>query len=500
MGTRHLGPCNRVYSCTRSLHCQNLEGPKLTFRFANLVMLGVLVLAAMSFFQGRAVAQSACAQLGVDCSHGSTSGSSSGSSRSSESDEERAARLEAAAEARAERKAEKEKQQAAKKKAQEEARQKKEAAKKEAEAARQREIEARRQQEIEAERQRQAALEAQRRQAAFDAGKPAAVSALKGDAPLSGSNTTGDSLGLKDDDSATAHKPAWDANITDPQVVKASKRLNSFVPPLPIPKEEVAVTWKQVYLGDGRLLEATDYVISGWEVAGTLSGAPFAGYKLILIGGKTMLAGADGGYLHLVKQEEEYDAANRYLKNPAQAQKFARLVDDMRQNRPVPASADPEMVKAARALIDPKLGRHDVTLTNNATIDNALNNSRIVWDAMTTPEALSAMVRKASIELLSEAAAVKSEKLVKDLAVRKAAFDSMRVEREQAHKMLALETLTPQQREQWTAVVKHADHLSTTIYKTEQVANTYTGKQLGNDIDFAAEVILGKEYKMPDPK
>ena len=70
----------------------------------------VLVFELGCLAPNRACAQSACAQLGVDCSHHDESRPSGGYTR--ESDEDRQARLQAAAEARAERKAERDRQKA----------------------------------------------------------------------------------------------------------------------------------------------------------------------------------------------------------------------------------------------------------------------------------------------------------------------------------------------------------------------------------------------------
>ena len=242
-----------------------------------------------------AYAQSACAQLGVDCSHKNTTGSGP---YSRESDEDRRARLEAAAEARAERKAERERQKAARKKEQEEKRQRSAEARQKAEDERKRQAEDARQREVDAEQQRRAAVEAQQRQAAFDQRKPSMTTTLKG--VDEGSQLKPNHFGLKDADSGSV--PRWDARITDPEVAKHASKLASVVPPLPMPKEEVSLGWKEIYLGDDRLMKTSDYVIAGWEMAGVIGTKfPFP-YKYVLIGGKTFIAGEDAAYLHLVKR------------------------------------------------------------------------------------------------------------------------------------------------------------------------------------------------------
>ncbi len=432
----------------------------LASRYVGFAVLALLITSSVFLFQGRAAAQSACAQLGVDCTNVG--------GRGTESDEDRRARLQAAAEARAERKAEKEAKKAAEKKAKEEARRQAETARIEAEKRQREEFDAQRQREsqsaIQAEQQRQAALRAQQRQSTFNAQKPAIVASLKGA------------------DDAPPGQPAW-ASVTDPQVSKIAKRLGSVVPPLPIPKEEVALSWKDIYLSNDRLMNTTDLVVAGWEMTGVVGGGLTAPYKIIMIAGKTFIAGEDGAYLHLVRHEEDYDAALAFLKNPAQKDKFARLVQDIRQNRPIPPGADPAMVKAAQAVTDPKLG-------NSAT--------SIAWDAMISPEALAAMFRKATVEITTEAVSGKTEDLVKSLTNRKAVFDTVRLEREQARRMIKAETTTPQQREQLTTVIDEANRKLSAMYWVDKTANTANGMTIGDATDKVIGAICGPDLDTPN--
>jgi hypothetical protein len=427
-----------------------------------------------------------CPTCRVSCSRTGSSGSGSEPSSTSTADPIAVwkARWARAAAARAARKAAKDKQNAAKKLAKEEAQQ-------EAAAARQQAIDDQRQREIEAERQRQLAIKAQRLQAAFDAGRPTAVSSLKGvdDAPvdLSGASV---GLGLKGLDDVprvnVAAKPAWDAKITDPQVAKYARHLGSVVPPLPIPKEEVALEWKKIYLNEDRLMNTADLVVAAWEMTGVLGESITVPCKMLLIGGKTFIAGENGAYMHLVKKDQDYDAALAYLKNPAQSQEFAHLVQDVRQSRPLPAGADPAMVKAARAITDPKLG----------------DTGAVVWDSMTSKEALSAMLRKATLEVSAELLTPSTEGLLQDEAARKAMFDSVRLERTQARKMMELATTTDAQRRQLKAVIEHADNLSVDLYRVEKVnkvasavADEKIGKAWGDASDEVATHFLGPEAK-----
>lgn len=411
----------------------------------------------------------------------------SGSSRSSgESDEERRER----AEARAEEKAERDAQKRADKQAKEEA---KEHARQQAEAERQAALEAERQREMEAARQRQLAIEAQRLQAAFNEMKPAAVNDLKGvDGATAGTGVNGGGLELKglDDAPRTASQPAWDANITDPEVAIYARRLDSVVPPLPIPAKEVALNWKQIYLNDDRLMDTTDVVVAGWEMTGVLGESISIPIKILMIGGKSFIAGENAAYMYLVKKDADYDAALAYLKNPAQAQKFARLVQDVQQSRPVPATTDPAMVNAARAITDPKLG----------------DTGKMVWDAMTSKDALVAMVRKATIEVGTEMLSPSTEGLLPDEAERKAMFDSVRLERNEARKLLTLSAKSDVERAQLKTVIEHADQLSADMYRLEKVgkvASALDDELISEDFGAASEAVAkhflgdeaeGREY------
>jgi len=198
----------------------------------------------------------------------------------------------------------------------------------------------------------------------------------------------------------------------------------------------------------------------------------------IIIGGKTLIAGEDGAYLHLVNQEKDYDAAIAYLKNPAQAQMFAHLVQDVRENRALPASADPAMVKAARAITDPKLGNSGMA---------------IAIDSMTSKEALSAMFRKAAIEVGTKKLGDAADDLIKDMDARKAIYDSVRVDREGARHMLALESTTPEQRAQYKAIVDHANQTTANIYRVEKVVKAGVGEGISEATDKIAEAFLGPE-------
>jgi hypothetical protein len=446
-------------------------------------LLGALAIGLCSFASARA--QNIPAVPAPTCVEGCGSGRSSSSTPTWH--HESAAERERRAEAKREKKAQKDAANKAKEDAKARQKQQDEEARQEMERARERQAEAERQRIVDAERQRKLAIEAQKLQSAFDNAKPAALSGLKGvdGTPVTGS--AGGGLGLKgvDDGAPAGGQAGWTATVTDPKVAPMARRLASIVPPLPISEKEVALDWKKVYLNDDRLMDATDTVVAAWEMTGVLGERLSGPVGALIIGGKTLIAGENGAYLHLVTKEKDYDAALAYLKNPAQAQSFARLVQKVREGKPLPATADPAMVKAARAITDPKLG----------------DTGKMVWDAMTSKEALGAMVRKATIEV--GATLLPSTKiLLKNEAERKVMFDAVRLERTQARKMLELADTTVKQQAQLITVIRHADQLSADLYKVDKaaklasdVADGHISDAWSESSNAVADHFMGKEAK-----
>jgi hypothetical protein len=362
-----------------------------------------------------------------------------------------------------------------------------------AEAERQRqEQERRRHEELlrsqEEERLRREAEERKRQQEEFERGKQKALQDLKGITEELGLKgvANSDNFGLKglDEPGAGLKKdsapkpPRWDEGITDPQITTIARRLDAVVPPPPLPSDEVALNWKEIYLGDNRLLKSSDYAIAVWEMTGLLGESfPFP-YKSVLIAGKTLIAGEDGAYLHLVKREQDYEAALRYLKDPAQSQKFARLVKCIHDNRPLPAGTTPLMAKAARAITDPALGN---------------SSTQIALDSMLSKEAVSAMIRKATVELVSEKLSSKFEGLLNDLNGRKELFEAVRLERQRMQQMMSLAAVTPQQRAEVKIAMDHANQLSASIYRFERVRGAVDGLDMGMATDKLADFLMGAE-------
>jgi hypothetical protein len=372
-----------------------------------------------------------------------------------------------------------------------------------AEAERQRQ-EAERQRQLELERQRQREIEEQRkrdeeaarqRQLEFDRKKQEALSSMKGiaegelglkgagagDLGLKDLGDTGGGLGLKD--IGKPAPPAWDAQITNPQIAKLAKGLDAIQVPPPLPLKEASLSWKKLYLNNESMLDTIDHLLDFWELTGTLGEAASFHCKVILIAGKTFIAGEDGAYVHLVKQEQVYEDALRYLKDPARSRQFARLVQALKEKRPIPASTDADMVRAARAIIDPKLGS---------------SSTRIAWDSMLSPEARAAMVRKASLEIGTELVSTGTQGLLYDLTKRKELYGAARLEREEARKML--KGADALDRDQLKKVIDHANYVLDDLYRLQQVVPTIAGGAVGDATGELAAIYVGGENKKPEPK
>ncbi len=180
----------------------------------------------------------------------------------------------------------------------------------------------------------------------------------------------------------------------------------------------------------------------------------------MLLAGRVFIAGEDGAYVHVVKQEAVFEEALHHLKDPATRRGFAELVRDLKEGIPAPQSADANMLRAARAIIDPALGS---------------SGARIAWDAMLSPEARAAMVRKACLEIGSGLVSTGTEGLVTDLTKREGLYEAARQERGEAVRLLKQST-DPLDRDQLRKVIAHANSVLDGIYRLERVGPTMRGE------------------------
>jgi hypothetical protein len=122
---------------------------------------------------------------------------------------------------------------------------------------------------------------------------------------------------------------------------------------------------------------------------------------------------------------------------------------------------------------------------------------------MTSREALSAALRKASIEaatgLISYGVGKQTNGFFATVKDRKVMYDSIWLERTAARKMMDLPEITAGQTEELKTVIRHADQLSADIYRMDpavkRVKEGFEGIAIGKATDNMAEVILGSAAK-----
>ena len=291
---------------------------------------------------------------------------------------------------------------------------------------------------------------------------------------------------LKDLDHATVpllrdgSRQNWVAGITDTEARPIAQRIDAVVPPLPIPAVEAPASFSNLVLSHQEgILEVNDYFWAGWDMFGPMGTALATPEKAIMIVGKAFIAGEDGAAIFLAKKQEDYDAALRYLKNPEQARKFARIVQKLREGREGSPFDDPEMVRVAAAIADPKLNR---------------SGAAIAWDAMISPPAVAAMMRKATIEVASEYLGDKVNEGLEEVTGHKEAFDALTRDRNLAVHLYKT-TPSAERQKQLAAIIERANLKLADMYRVEQVATTPVGLSIGDATEKFAESFLGNEPK-----
>ena len=338
----------------------------------------------------------------------------------------------------------------------------------------------RQQREEELEREQAAAAERNRE---FEKHKEEALSDLKDVAdvnPAVKATPSGAGLGLKH--VGDAGPAAWDNNITNPQIAKIARGLDSIHVPPPLPEKEASLTWQQMAGSAWNGIESNERaVFLVWDLLGKFGDAAPLHVKVILIAGKALLDGEDAAYLHLVKRDELYESALRYLKSPATARQFAEIVRDLKEKGQASPSADPAMVRAARMIADPALGN---------------SSTHMAFDAMMSREAVAAMTRKVCLEVGAEMVGEGTHELLSDLTKRKDLYEAVRIERNAARAMLK-QTTVPAEQEQLKLVISHADQALDNIYRLERagpvIVGDWASEQLKNDIEANTETTHSPE-------
>lgn len=193
---------------------------------------------------------------------------------------------------------------------------------------------------------------------------------------------------------------------------------------------------------------------------------------MILATGRTFIAMEDAADVYLVKRGAVYDQALRWLKDKNKAPVFSKVIQAVRENKPLPTVVPEEMVSTAKAILDPKLG-------NSAT--------RIAWNAMWSPEAKAALVKNACIELGSSIMGKGVEGVTKSVLAERNSVFKAALEKIKKAEALKRATTDPLQIEYLDEVIKNANDI---------MGKSYVVKVAGVTVPFLTEEGLERGSKM----
>ena len=227
------------------------------------------------------------------------------------------------------------------------------------------------------------------------------------------------------------------------------------VPP-PIPPQDVTFRLGQLAPRD----KTTKNILLGFEV-GVVGMDVFCKFaegavwpaKVAISTVKISIAGANAADVYLVKQNETYEQALVYLKDPKTRLRFTEIVRAIKKNKPLPEDEDTDvqMLRAAQAILDPKLGN---------------SGMRIAWDAMYSPGTKNAMYTQALIELggviVGKSAGVAMKRIS---SVQKPPFTKATGAITSASKILKNTKTTAKEKVVALEVIEAANHKAERIYK-----------------------------------
>ena len=243
--------------------------------------------------------------------------------------------------------------------------------------------------------------------------------------------------------------------ITDPQIAGIMRKLNDIEVPEPLSPDEALIEFSRVTPDDltvERVLTYTDQGVVIFNVSQLMLAGKALGWvpTAVLSTGKTFIAGQEAADLYLLKKGAACERALRYLRDDRTAVQFANIVHALRQKKPLPRDAKPQMVSAAEAIVDPSNGQ---------------TGTRMAWNSLWSPEAKRAMLSRATIEIGMDLIARGTEGMVSDLiAARDPAFKSALEAIEEAQKKLNA-TKDPAARAALEEVIKKADTIMVRAYQ-----------------------------------
>jgi hypothetical protein len=243
-------------------------------------------------------------------------------------------------------------------------------------------------------------------------------------------------------------------DVSNEQIATIVRGVRTIRVPPPILPQDAAI-------GIARLAERDDTskrVLLGLEagiavaaIAGRIGEASLPYVKLILVGGKSIIAAEEGADVFLVRQNEVYERALQYLKDESRRKEFTELVRALKERRPLAENTDIEMARAAQAIIDPSLGN---------------SNMRIAWNSMLSAEARRAAVTQACIQLGAEIIGLGAGKAFQRIQATQ--FSSFReAEDFLARAAVAMNKVTePAAKASLQAAIDQANHVIASTYHT----------------------------------
>jgi hypothetical protein len=173
-------------------------------------------------------------------------------------------------------------------------------------------------------------------------------------------------------------------SVNNSSVDSAVRRLNKIQVPPPIPPQAAIIGFGQE-MDDPEselVFKGVNYGMAVAKAVGELAGKRIPDVTIILIAGRTIIDAENGADVYLVKQNEVYDQALAYLKDPGTRDNFARLITAVRYHRQISENTPVAMLRAAEAIA--------------AAPDN--DTKRVVWNALMSPDARQAALNRLMIE------------------------------------------------------------------------------------------------------
>lgn len=232
---------------------------------------------------------------------------------------------------------------------------------------------------------------------------------------------------------------------TNPRIAEIMRGIQRIQVPPPILPNDAAIGIGQLAPGDEmsrKIFHGMEHGVAVASIFGKIGPTVLPHAKLILATGNTIIAAQDAADVYLVRQNETYEKALRYLKDEKQRLRFTAIVRTLKEGRRLPEDASIDMVRAAQAILDPRLGS---------------SSTRIAWNAMLSPEARHAAITRVGIELGSEIAGQAAASVFRRIqAVQYPAF-------REAQKLLndasvgMRQTTDPVALESWRIAIGHAN-------------------------------------------